>query len=325
MHTFFPFLFYCKYSRYVLKYFQIAFFQKSYSKESIMNLCDLKTVNNIMKAYGLRPQKELGQNFLTDPAVVSDIAELCCDSNTRTVLEIGPGMGVLTGELAARYEKIIALEIDERLLPVLQYTLGEFDNVSVINSDVMKTDLSALLASEFENGGVSVCANLPYYITSPILMRLIESNLPFDYITVMVQKEVAERLCAKPGGKNCGAITLAVAYRGEAELLFTVPADRFLPAPKVDSAVVRIKLYREKPYHPKSEDMLFSTIRAAFAQRRKTLVNALCAGFPSLQKDDAVMILEKLGMRSDIRGERLGIEEFIMLSDAILSLGTQPT
>ncbi len=282
-----------------------------------MNLCDIKTVKNIMQAYGLRPQKELGQNFLTDISVVSGIADECCDGRSKTILEIGPGMGVLTVELAQRYEKVIALEIDERLLPVLGYTLSGFDNTTVVNTDVMKADLDALLAPEFERGGVSVCANLPYYITSPILMRLLESGLPFDYITVMVQKEVAERLCARPGSKDCGAITLAVAYRGEAELLFNVPADRFLPAPKVDSAVVRIRMYKDKPCVPKNEDMLFSVIRAAFAQRRKTLTNALSAAFPSLSKESLTEILERLGLRPDIRGEKLGIEQFVALSDII--------
>ena len=282
-----------------------------------MNLCDIRTVKNIMQAYGLKPQKELGQNFLTDSSVVWGIADECCNGESKTILEIGPGMGVLTYELASRYDKVIALEIDTRLLPVLKYTLGEFDNVNVINTDVMKADLDEILKGEFEANGVSVCANLPYYITSPILMRLLESGLPFDYITVMVQKEVADRLCAKPGGRDCGAITLAVAYRGEAELIFNVPADRFIPAPKVDSAVVRIKMYKEKPFVPKSEDMLFSVIRASFAQRRKTLVNGLTAAYPQITKDEFSAMLDSLGHRPDVRGEKLGIEEFVKLSDLI--------
>lgn len=282
-----------------------------------MNLCDIKTVNNIMKAYNLRPKKELGQNFLTDSGVVADIADSCFDCGSKTVLEIGPGMGVLTTELAKRFDNVTALEIDEKLLPVLKYTLGEFDNVTVINNDVMKTDLAELLGDRLKNGGVSVCANLPYYITSPILMHLLESDIPFDCITVMVQKEVAERIAARPGGKNCGAITLAVAYRGEAELLFNVPADRFLPAPKVDSAVVRIRMYREKPCVPNSEKMLFAVIKAAFAQRRKTLVNALSAGFPQLTKESILTMLEKLELPYDVRGEKLTLENFVRLSDLI--------
>lgn len=283
-----------------------------------MNLCDIKTIKNIMQAYGLQAKKEYGQNFLTDNAVVWGIADECCCGQSKTILEIGPGLGVLTKELAERYEKVIALEIDEKLLPVLNYTLNEYDNVSVINTDVMKTDLVSLLSPEFEKGGVSVCSNLPYYITSPILMLLLESGLPFDYITVMVQKEVAERLCARPGGRDCGAITLAVAYRGEAELIMTVPADRFLPAPKVDSAVVRIRMYRDKPFTPKNEEFMFSVIRAAFAQRRKTLVNALSAAFPSTDKSVFLDALDSLSLRPDVRGEKLGIEDFVKLSDILI-------
>ena len=284
-----------------------------------MNLCDIRTVKNIMQAYGIRTQKEYGQNFLTDSSVVMGIADECCDGNTKTILEIGPGMGVLTYELAQRYDKVIALEIDDKLIPVLGYTLGKFDNVSVINTDVMKIDLGTLLSPEFEKGGVSVCANLPYYITSPILMKLLESGLPFDYITVMVQKEVADRLCAKPGGRDCGAITLAVAYRGEAELLFNVPADRFLPAPKVDSAVVRIKLFKNKPVIPKDEDLMFNVIKAAFAQRRKTLSNALSSAYPSISKEDFSSMFESLGFRSDVRGEKLSISDFAALSDCMIN------
>ena len=282
-----------------------------------MNLCDIKTIKNIMQAYGLQAKKEYGQNFLTDNSVVWGIADECCCGQSETILEIGPGLGVLTKELAERYEKVIALEIDEKLLPVLNYTLNGYDNATVINADVMKTDLVSLLSPEFEKGGVSVCANLPYYITSPILMLLLESGLPFDYITVMVQKEVAERLCARPGGRDCGAITLAVAYRGDAELIMNVPADRFLPAPKVDSAVVRIRMYRDKPYTPKNEEFMFSLIRAAFAQRRKTLVNALSAAFPSTDKNVFLSSLDALSLRPDIRGEKLGIEEYVKLSDIL--------
>ena len=183
----------------------------------------------------------------------------------------------------------------------------------------MKTDLSELLKEPFAGGGVSVCANLPYYITSPILTMLLESELPFDCITVMVQKEVAERLCAAPGSRDSGAITLAVAYRGSAELLFTVPADRFLPAPKVDSAVVRIKLYREHPVHPKDETLMFSVIRAAFCQRRKTLANALSSGFPEIGKERLTELITSLGLSPDVRGERLELSHYAELSDLIFA------
>ena len=281
-----------------------------------MNLCDVKNIKQIMSVFGIKFHKEFGQNFLTNKMVVEDIAEYCCEGRSRTILEIGPGIGTLTNELARRYEKVIALEIDRGLIPVLSYTLDEYDNVSVINEDVMKTDIKELLAPYFE-GGVSVCANLPYYITTPILMKLLESRLPFDYITVMVQSEVADRLCAKAGSKNCGAITAVLSYYGEAEKLFTVTADNFMPPPKVDSSVVRIRLYKDKPCRPKNEELFFKVIKAAFEQRRKTLQNALSCGFPEVPREELAEIIEKAGHRPDIRGEKLSVEEFCALSDLL--------
>ena len=262
-------------------------------------------------------RKEFGQNFLTDRSVVEDIADSCCDDENSTILEIGPGMGTLTYELALRHKSVVALEIDRGLIPVLDYTLGEFDNVIVHNEDVMQADLEALLAPAFAEGKVSVCANLPYYITSPILMKLLECGLPFDYITVMIQKEVADRLCSPAGGKDYGAITAVLSYYGEAEKLFVVPADKFIPAPKVDSAVIRIRLYKERPYHPKDEALMFRTIKAAFAQRRKTLSNALSAGFSELTKEQINDIIAACGHEPTIRGERLDIAQFVELSDKI--------
>ena len=285
-----------------------------------MNLCDIKTVRQIMAMFHLTFHKEFGQNFLTDRMVVEDIAEECCFDENSTILEIGPGIGTLTYELALRRREVISLEIDRGLIPVLQYTLGEFDNVRVINEDVMQTNLEELLAPSFAAGPVSVCANLPYYITTPILMKLLESRLPFEYITIMIQKEVADRLCAKAGSKDYGAITAVLAYYGEAEKLFTVPADRFVPAPKVDSAVIRIKLHREKPNVPKDEALLFRTIKAAFGQRRKTLANALSTGFPELSREQIISLIADCGHEPTIRGERLDIAQFTALSDAIYEL-----
>ena len=265
-------------------------------------------------------RKEFGQNFLTDRMVVEDIAEECCLDENSTILEIGPGIGTLTYELALRRRQVISLEIDRGLIPVLQYTLGEFDNVRVINEDVMQTDLDALLAPYFAEGPVSVCANLPYYITTPILMKLLESGLPFDYITVMIQAEVADRLCAKAGGRDYGAITAVLAYYGEAEKLFTVPADRFMPAPKVNSTVIRIKLHKQKPYVPRDEALLFRTIKAAFGQRRKTLANALSAGFPELSREQITNAIVSCGHDLNIRGERLDIAQFTALADTLSAL-----
>ena len=283
-----------------------------------MNLCDVKTIKQIMAMFSINFRKEFGQNFLTDICVVEDIADNCCDDYDSTLLEIGPGVGSLTRELAARYKRVIAIEIDNGLIPVLKYTLGEFPNVTVINQDVMKVDLGELLAPYFKEGKVSVCANLPYYITTPILMKLLESGLPFEYITVMIQLEVAQRLCTAPGGKDCGAITAVLNYYGKPERLFTVGAHKFIPAPKVDSSVVRIKLHEEKPFVPKSEEMLFRTIKAAFEQRRKTLPNALAAGFGELSKDELTQAVIDCGFAPEIRGEKLGVADFVALSDAIL-------
>ena len=249
-----------------------------------MNLCDIKTIKQTMAMFSINFRKEFGQNFLTDNLVVEDIADNCCDSNTKTILEIGPGIGSLT---------------------------------KVINEDVMKCDLNSLLAPYFEKGGVSVCANLPYYITTPILMMLLESNLPFDYITVMIQEEVADRLCAAPGGKACGAITAVLNYYGTPEKLFTVRSDRFIPEPKVDSAVVRIKLHKDKPYKPLNEDIFFKTIRGAFEQRRKTLPNSLSSVFTELSKAEINDIILDCGHDLNIRGERLSMSDLCLLADKL--------
>lgn len=269
-----------------------------------------------MSVYGLKFRKEFGQNFLTNRMVVEDIADNCCEYRSETILEIGPGIGTLTAQLAERYKNIIALEIDKSLIPVLAYTLEDYKNVHVINEDVMKANLSEILSPYFE-GGISVCANLPYYITTPILMKLLESGLPFDYITIMIQSEVADRLCAKAGSRDCGAITTVLSYYGEAEKLFTVSAGNFMPPPKVNSSVVRIKLYKEKPYKPKEEAIFFRTVKAAFEQRRKTLPNALASGFSELSKEALTALIVECGLSADIRGEKLDTMTFVTLSDKI--------
>ncbi len=283
-----------------------------------MNLCDIRTVRSIMEMYGIGFHKEFGQNFLIDRSVVETISEVCCEDGEGTVLEIGPGIGALTYELCLRHREVLALEIDRGLIPVLAHTLAEFDNVTVLEQDVMQADLEKLLAPYFAKGRVCVCANLPYYITSPILMKLLESNLPFASITVMVQAEVADRLCAVAGKRDYGAITAAVHYYGSVERLLEVPADCFVPAPKVNSAVIRINLYgQDKPCRPRDEALLFRTVKAAFGQRRKTLLNALSTGFPQLSREEIADILGRCGHETTLRGERLSIAEFTTLSDAI--------
>lgn len=284
-----------------------------------MNLCDVKTIKQIMAMFNISFRKEFGQNFLTNIGVVEDIADNCCEDADSTILEIGPGVGVLTRELAERYKNVIAVEIDNGLIPVLKYTLSGYNNVTVVNEDVMKVDLGELLAPYFEKGKVSVCANLPYYITTPILMKLLESGLPFDHITVMIQSEVADRLCCAPGSKNCGAITSVLGYYGSTQRLFRVGAHNFLPPPKVESSVIRIDLYKQKPYVPVSEAVFFRTVKGAFEQRRKTLPNALSAAFGELSKDEITSIIVSCGHSADIRGEKLTVEQFVALSDALAS------
>ncbi|MEE1116128.1 MAG: 16S rRNA (adenine(1518)-N(6)/adenine(1519)-N(6))-dimethyltransferase RsmA [Clostridia bacterium] len=285
-----------------------------------MNLCDVKTVKDIMAMFGLNFQKKFGQNFLVNRSVVEDIADNCCDDADSTILEIGPGIGTLTRELAQRYKNLVALEIDRGFIPVLGYTLGEFNNTAVINEDVMKADIEKILAPYFEKGKVSVCANLPYYITTPILMKLLDSGLPFDYITIMIQSEVANRLCAKAGTRDYGAITAVLGYYGEAERLFKVEPYNFVPPPKVTSAIVRIKLYKDKPYKPLSEDCYFKTVKAAFEQRRKTLPNALSAFFADIDKEKLTQAVIDCGFSADIRGERLDVGDFCRLSDSIYQI-----
>ena len=270
--------------------------------------------------FGLTFRKEFGQNFLTDREVVAEIAESCGGPNTKTVLEIGAGCGSLTHELALLYENVVALEIDRGLIPLLKYTLGEHRNIKVINADVMKTDIPELLGDAFEKGGVSVCANLPYYITTPILLELLDSRLPFDSITVMIQSEVADKLCALPGTPNYGSVTAYLNYFGTCKKLLKVPAGKFLPPPKVDSAVVRIDLYRDRPCKPKDEKIFFRTMRAAFEQRRKTLPNALSAGFGEISKADITDAIIECGFDANIRGERLSVADFCTLSDKLCEL-----
>ncbi len=288
-----------------------------------MNLWDPKTIRQIMAMFGIKFHKEFGQNFLTDSMVIEDIADSCSETADCTVLEVGPGIGVLTQALAERYRTVRSLEIDRNLIPVLKYTLADYPNATVYNEDVMQADLEELLREDFAAGPVSVCANLPYYITSPILMKLLESRLPFESITVMVQEEVADRLSARAGSKDYGAITAVVGYYGYAEKLFRVPADRFVPAPKVNSAVIRITLWKEKPCRPKDEAMLFRVIKAAFGQRRKTLANALSTGFPELTREQVKEAIEAIGQDPQVRGERLDVAQFTSLANVITDMLAQ--
>lgn len=286
-----------------------------------MKLTDLSTIREVMTKHGVSFQKKFGQNFLISPEVPVKIAEAAVGllPEKRGIIEIGPGIGTLTRELSPRSDKVVAIEIDTSLIPILSETLADLDNTSVINADVLKTDLAELIEREFTPLGLSVAvaANLPYYITTPIIMKLVESRLPLESITVMIQKEVAARLVAPAGDPEYGAITASLAYYGSVERLFNVPAGCFVPAPKVDSTVIRIKLHKAPPVQVNDEDTLFRVIRGAFAQRRKTLANSLRTEFP---KEIIPGAIEKAGLPSDIRGERLTLENFARLSDILAGM-----
>ncbi len=288
-----------------------------------MKLTSVNEVKAIMERHGLRFNKGYGQNFLINEVVPKRIATECGAEADSGILEIGPGIGTLTCELCRLYKKVVAVEIDTSLIPALQETTAEFDNLTVINADVLKVDLPALMAKEFEGMPVTVCANLPYYITTPILMGLLESGCRFENITVMIQKEVALRLCAKPGDADYGAVTASVARYGQVSRLFTVSAGSFMPAPKVDSAVIRIAIDPVRRYTVKDERMMGRTIRGAFAMRRKTLVNSLASEFGELNKEAITEAVIAAGLTPEVRGEKLGISEFAALADALTATVSQ--
>ena len=279
-------------------------------------LTDISTIREILDRHGFHFSKSLGQNFLINPSVCPRMAESCGAGKGVGVLEIGPGIGVLTRELARVAEKVAAIELDTRLLPVLEETLADFPNVSVIHGDVMTLDLLPLLEREFPGMDVVVCANLPYYITSPIVMHLLEARLPVKAITVMVQKEAADRICAAPGSRNAGALSAAVSYYASARVLFSVSRGSFMPAPQVDSAVIRLEIRPQPAVAPVDEALFFKIIRAGFSQRRKTLANSLSSGL-GLAKNRVAAALEQAGIHPSARAEELTLEDFCRLTSQI--------
>ena len=284
------------------------------------NLTDIATIKRIMSKNGFSFSKALGQNFIIDPEVCPEMAELSGITEESGVLEIGPGIGVLTQELGRRAKKVVALELDARLIPVLEDTLSDFDNIEVINADAMKIDLKKLIDTSFEGcSDIYVCSNLPYYITSPIIMMLLESRLPFKAITVMVQKEAAERLCAEVGSREAGAVSVAVNYYSQAEELLFVPRTAFMPSPKVDSKVIKLTVRQESIYNPTDESFFFKTVKAAFSQRRKTAQNGLSSGL-GMPKATVGQAMEKAGLRLDVRAEKLTMEELLALSEELYKL-----
>ena len=277
------------------------------------NLSNISVIRDVLSRHGFSFSKGLGQNFLINPTVCPRMAEMGNAKPGWGIIEIGAGVGVLTAELARRADKVVCIEIDSRLLPVLDETLAEFDNIKIVNEDVLKVDLHKLSEQEFAGMPVAVCANLPYYITSPIIMNLLEAHLPIASLTVMVQKEAAARLCAEPGSREVGAVSIAVRYYSDPKILFQVSRGSFLPAPDVDSTVIRLDVRDRPPVEVGSEEQFFKVVRAAFSQRRKMLPNTLSAGL-GIPKAQAIEMLEKAGIPTNLRAEQLTLDQFALLS-----------
>lgn len=278
-----------------------------------MTLTNIGTIKEILSRYGFSFSKGLGQNFITNPDICPKIAE---NGNAREgfgIIEIGTGIGVLTAELARRADKVCAVEIDSRLMPVLEETLADFDNIKIFNEDVMKCDLNRIIREEFAGLKAAVCANLPYYITSPVLMLLLESRLPVESITVMVQKEAAQRLCARVGSRESGAITVAVNYYGTARQLFGVSRGSFMPSPNVDSAVIKIEPRSVPLLDEEDERFFFKVVKAGFSQRRKTAANAL-SSMMNVPKEAVYSVLRDLGLSESSRLESFDMEQLTEFS-----------
>ncbi len=282
-----------------------------------MNLTNIGTIRSLFEKHGFSFSKSLGQNFLINPSVCPKIAEMGGCRKGTAAIEIGTGIGVLTRELSARCSKVLAIEIDEGLRPILAETLADCDNVEFVFADVLKIDLGTVISEKLAGfDEINVCANLPYYITSPVIMKLLEERLPISAITVMVQREAAQRICAEPGGRECGAITAAIRYYSKPEVLFRVNRGSFMPAPNVDSAVIRLTVPDKPEYSVPDEGLFFRLVRASFAQRRKQLVNPLSAEL-GISKSELSEILIKAGISPTARPEQLKMEDFVKLCGAI--------
>ena len=280
------------------------------------NLTSITVIRDIFERHGFSFNKNLGQNFLVNPSVCPKIAEMGNARQGWGILEIGTGVGVLTHELAKRAEKVAAIEIDSRLIPVLEETLAEHDNVKIINEDVMKADLAKIISENFAGLKVGVCANLPYYITSPVIMLLLESRLPIESITVMVQKEAGKRLCAEMGTRDAGAVTAAVRYYSEPKLLFNVSRGSFMPAPNVDSCVIRLDVKKETELKISDEAFFFKVVRGAFSQRRKNICNSISSAL-GLPKQTVTEAVAAAGISETARAEQLKMDEFAVIAEKL--------
>ena len=281
----------------------------------MQNLSNIGVIKDILNRHGFSFSKGLGQNFLINPSVCPRMAEMGGAQPGYGMIEIGAGFGVLTVELAQRADKVVCVEIDSRLLPILDETLADFNNIKIVNEDVLKVDLAQLIADEFPGKKVAICANLPYYITSPIIMSILEAKLPIESLTVMVQKEAAQRICAAPGSREVGAVSVAVQYYAQPKVLFPVSRGSFMPAPDVDSAVIRLDVRKEPPVAVDREADFFKVVKGAFSQRRKTLSNTLSSAF-GVSKAQVNEWLERAGVAANLRAEQLSMEQFAAIANA---------
>ncbi len=283
-----------------------------------MNLTNITEINELLRRLDFRFSKAMGQNFLINPSICPKMAELCGATSQTGVIEIGPGIGVLTRELAQAAKKVVAIELDKRLIPILKETLSDHPNVKVINQDVLKTDLQEIINEEFPDMDVVICANLPYYITSPIIMNILEMRYPIKALTVMVQKEAAIRLCADVGNREAGAVTVAVQYYSEPNNLFPVSRGSFMPSPKVDSAVIRLDIREKPPIEIADQKLFFQLVKAAFGQRRKVLTNAIPAA-TDITKEQLQQALDKVNLSHNARGEELTMQKWGELTNVIFA------
>lgn len=281
----------------------------------------LDETRNIMKQFHIRANKSLGQNFLISEQVVEAIVDSSCIGKQDFVIEIGPGLGTLTKFLIQKAGRVLAVELDRKMISILENRFSNYDNFSLLNQDILKVDLKKIIEEEKEKGkikNVKIVANLPYYITTPIIMKLLEDKLPLESITVMIQKEVADRLIAIPGEKETGAITYRVYYYAEAEAIMEVPKESFIPEPEVTSKVIKLNIRKEPAVKIEEEEVLFRIIKCAFLQRRKTLLNALVNAKVFLNKEEGVKILEEIGLEQDVRAEKLRLEDYAKITRLII-------
>ena len=280
----------------------------------MQNLSDISVIRSVLEKHGFNFSKALGQNFLINPTVCPRMAEYSLADENTGVIEIGAGIGVLTAELAKIAKKVVCVELDTRLLPILDETLADFDNIEIVNADVMKTDLKALIEEKFQGMDVVVCANLPYYITSPVITMLLESRLPIKAVTVMIQKEAADRLCTPVGSRDSGAITVCTNYYAQVKQLFNVSRGSFMPAPNVDSTVIRLDIREYPAVEVSDEKKFFKMVKAAFAQRRKTALNSISSGM-GISKTQVADALRASGLEENVRAEKLTMEELATLCE----------